>query len=254
MPDATTCAYGGNGGSPITEYLIEWDTKFDFSSPADRSVLTDLSELAFEIGGRDIMTGEESTLLERGTEYYVRVAAINAQGVGPFAATVEPSAVTADRVPLDPEAAEAVVLSSTSLLARWGAPMSDGGLTLESFMVEWDTNENFTTKSYEEFAVVPEVQAITVDTPVVNEVQSIRATVEVTNERQTVRTVVDGVDEVQTITTTCDDVQAEVQTVATSATDTDEEQTFSLQVHTLLLLLPFPSVARSSTLPTPMFN
>ena len=46
-------------------------------------------------------------------------------------ATTLPSAITADRVPLAPAYADAGVLSSSSLLSRWGAPLSDGGVDYE---------------------------------------------------------------------------------------------------------------------------
>ena len=69
-PSANTgsCGYGGDGGSDISEYVVEWDVNAYFDSPAERISLPS-SQTAFLIGGRDPMTGVESTILERGTRY-----------------------------------------------------------------------------------------------------------------------------------------------------------------------------------------
>ena len=100
-----TCEYGGDGGGAIGEYAVEWDESPLFDSPASRalvpaSALVSLGGgvVGFEIGGRDPMTGVESTLLVEGATYYVRVTAFNAQGAGPAVATTPPYATTADAV------------------------------------------------------------------------------------------------------------------------------------------------------------
>ena len=81
-----TCAYGGDGGGAIGEYAVEWDESPLFDSPASRALVPASAlvgdgggVVGFEIGGRDPMTGVESTLLVEGATYYVRVTAFNAR-------------------------------------------------------------------------------------------------------------------------------------------------------------------------------
>lgn len=61
-----TCGYGGDGGGDISHYVVEWDVNAYFDSPAERVIISS-SNASFLIGGRDPLTGVESTVLERGT-------------------------------------------------------------------------------------------------------------------------------------------------------------------------------------------
>ena len=75
-------------------------------------------------------------MLQSGVQYYVRIGAVNAEGIGAFASSEPAMVTTGDRVPLAPSMRDMTVSSSTSLLANWDVPSSDGGETLESFVVE----------------------------------------------------------------------------------------------------------------------
>lgn len=68
-PAADDCVFGGDGGSPVTQYVVEWDTRPDFASPAAQAA-TDLTvgPLAYQIGGRDVITGVISTVPDNNNE------------------------------------------------------------------------------------------------------------------------------------------------------------------------------------------
>lgn len=194
-PSTDLVVFGGDGGSAIEEYLVEWDTSAKFDSPARRAVVTMPSALSHLIGGRDLMTGEESDELEPGMTYYARVSAFNAQGYGAVVPTVPNSTTTEDQVPASPEILGGETDGPTSI-AGWLSPAGrDGGETLTKYRMEWDVSEDFShingsskAGGWEDVPLVQEVQAFAVSSSVGQEEQWIVATVDVTNERQTVRT------------------------------------------------------------------
>lgn len=194
-PSTELVVYGGDGGSPIEEYLVEWDTSAKFDSPSRRAVVTMPSALSYLIGGRDLMTGQESTELEPGVTYYTRVSAFNAQGYGAVVPTSPSSATTEDQVPAAPVLLGGDNNGGTSIAGLLGVPARDGGETLTKYRLEWDVSGDFshvngTSKAggWDDVPLVQEVQALAVACSVDQEEQWIVATVEVTNERQTVRT------------------------------------------------------------------
>lgn len=194
-PSINLPVFGGDGGSAIEEYLVEWDTSAKFDSPSRRAVVTMPSALSYLIGGRDIMTGEESTELEPGVTYYARVSAFNAQGYGPVVPTSPESATTEDQVPASPEILGAEPNGATSVAGLLGVPTRDGGETLTKYRLEWDISDGFEhingssrAGGWEDIPLVQETQAFAVSSSVGHEEQWVISTVEVTNERQTVRT------------------------------------------------------------------
>ena len=82
LPSIDEFVYGGDGGSPITHYVVEWDTKPDFSSPAESAIVM-ANLTSFQVGGRDSVTGAESDILTPGGIFYLRVTAFNNIGSGP---------------------------------------------------------------------------------------------------------------------------------------------------------------------------
>lgn len=198
-PSTNLVVFGGDGGSTIEEYLVEWDTSAKFDSPSRRAVVTMPSALSHLIGGRDLMTGEESDELEPGMTYYARVSAFNAQGYGAVVPTVPSSATTEDQVPASPEILGGETDGPTSVAGWLSPPARDGGETLTKYRMEWDVSEDFShingssrAGGWEDVPLVQEVQAFAVSSSVGQEEQWIVATVEVTNERQTVRTQVNA--------------------------------------------------------------
>ncbi|CAM9134269.1 unnamed protein product [Discosporangium mesarthrocarpum] len=230
-PSTALTVYGGDGGSSIEEYLVEWDTSAKFDSPARQAVVQMPGDLSYLIGGRDLMTGEESSELEPGVKYYTRISAFNAQGYGAVVGTSPASATTEDQVPQAPEMLGSETASSTSVTGLLGVPARDGGETLTKYRLEWDVSSDFShingssrTGGWEDVPLVQEVQSFAVASSVGQEEQWIVASTEVTNERQTVRTQVEGVDEVQMVVTSADTVSPHIQTVTTIASDFDEVQ------------------------------
>ena len=232
-PSAEHCEYGGNGGSEISHYVLEWDIESDFSSSS--SVVVSPESRSYHIGGRDSTSGAESLTLLVGGTYYLRIIAFN--GIGPGTSTPffsrdtnsKPIGPLRDTVPSIPTLRSGPSLTSTSMFLEWDSPNLDGGSTIQSYTIEHSSNPNFDHFESMTLPVIREVQQISVTSEVVApEVQSVQVTVEVANEIQSVRTTVSGLDEIQTVTTTCDDVVAEVQTVSLNAVDNNEEQTLTL--------------------------
>jgi hypothetical protein len=226
--------YGGDGGRPITHYLIEWDTDYD-NLPAPSTYVFDMTnyqgstdQLTHIVGFRDPMTGVTLSELDgRESEYLFRVTAYNADGYGNATWCAPKPIRPIDRVPFPPTSMTASATSGTSIATTWTMPLHDGGRPIERFQLEWDTNE-FTNTSNDygqtTLPVTTETQSFSVRSKVINEVQTIGATVGVINERQQFSTHVVGVDEVQTIQTDAKPVIPEIQTITTYATDHNEIQ------------------------------
>ncbi|EQC27008.1 hypothetical protein SDRG_15222 [Saprolegnia diclina VS20] len=228
-PSTALPVFGGSGGIPLTQYMIEWDVSPTFDSPAAFAMVSGTT-LQYVIGGENVLTGVVSSVLTPGGTYFVRVSAFNGLGAGPVAATTPLSAVLSNQLPSTPSSLQLTDVSATSVLASWQTPTFDGGLPLQSYALMYDDNSSYLSGHAATVSVpiVREMQTLWVSTDPVSETQYIEATVQVTNERQTVRTTVTGVDEVQTISTSCANVVDEVQTITTSATDRNEVQTIVL--------------------------
>ncbi|KAL8005508.1 putative ankyrin repeat and fibronectin type-III domain-containing protein [Plasmopara halstedii] len=217
--------YGGNGGLPITQYMIEWDLSSTFNSPAAFD-LVDGAKRSFIIGGDDAITGVRSDLLVAGSNYSIRVTAFNAKGSSAPRLTLPPSVVVADQAPSAPQNLTLSVVSATAVRAAWTSPVFYGGSSPKSYELEWGEKANF-AEGYTSSTTIPivrEMQTVLLQSQVVHEEQFIDATVEVVNEQQQVRSSFSGKDEIQLIKTTSDPVRDEVQKVVTSATDIDEIQ------------------------------
>jgi len=229
IDDKETCDYAGDGGSVITHYVIEYDEEAEFSSPAT-SVTVPSSATEFRIGGRDVLSGSESSILKAGGTYYARIVPFNALGPGVIETFHSAIGPLVDDAPTAPFITGAFPVSATSVRVNWDTPSFDGGGVIEEYLVEYDMDSNFGNPPRNtSIAAVSEVHTVQVgsDESDLN-VHVIRATVAVTNEVQSIKTEIEGVDEVQKNSTTCDDVTAEVQMIVTTAVDTNEEQVVSL--------------------------
>ncbi|OWZ23328.1 Titin isoform N2B [Phytophthora megakarya] len=221
--------YRGDGGLPITQYMIEWDNSPRFDSPP-AFALVDGTKRSYVIGGDDAATGVRSNVLIFGLTYSIRVTAFNAKGAGSPQPTTPPSVIVTDQPPSAPKNLKLSFMTATSVKADWRNPLYNGGESLKSYQIEWDEQENFSSgqMSSTTIPIVREMQSITLQNDVVNEEQFVDATVKVTNEEQVVRTTFSGVDEVQVIKTTSGTVTDEIQTVVTAATDRNEVQELRL--------------------------
>jgi len=81
--------------------------------------------------------------LVQGTPYYVRAFAYNTMGYS--LATHAASTQKPMKVPTGPTAVTLSVISGTSLRLIWSPPVDDGGDTVTSYSVEWDTLSNFSS-------------------------------------------------------------------------------------------------------------
>ncbi|POM78768.1 Hypothetical protein PHPALM_3665, partial [Phytophthora palmivora] len=221
--------YGGDGGLPITQYMIEWDSSPGFDSPPAFG-LVDGTKRSYIIGGDDATTGVRSDVLIPGLTYNIRVTEFNGKGAGAPRPTIPSSVTVTDQPPSAPENLNLSVVTATSISADWTNPVYNGGERLKSYQIEWDEKGDFSSgqSSSATIPIIREMQSITLQNDVINEEQFVDATVKVTNEEQVVRTTFTGVDEIQVIKTTSGTVTDEIQTVVTSATDRNEVQELRL--------------------------
>jgi hypothetical protein len=234
-PSADNCYFGGDGGLPISHYVLQWDEQQDFSSGSG-SITLPGETLSYHVGGRNPISGRETDILISGGVYYVRIIAFNGLGAGEVTTFTDlysdsPKSIgpLMDLPPESPVAIESQALSATSIKFDWKIPVSDGGSPIQEFEVEHDSDVNFSNPKKVDLPVLREVQSIKLDSyELQSEVHSIRTTVNVLNEVQSIRTNVAGADEIQTVTTTADDVIAEVQTITLLANDIDEVQVIEL--------------------------
>ena len=239
-PDADLSVFGGDGGSSITKYVIEWDVSPYFDTPASHAELLMPASHSYLIGGNNVFTGVHEPVLLPGVAYYVRVYAVHNIGAGPvcnanncvdvsYLNGVTPS----DQVPQAPNLSRLMTVAGQSgnLMANWEMPEIDGGLPLTAFRVEYDSSTSFSSGvgGMLTVPVVHEMQSVAVSRQVVNKEQRVQATVEVTNERQTIRTSCTNCqDEIQTIQIDGDILTNKIQTITLAATDYDEIQTVTV--------------------------
>ncbi len=111
------------GGKPVTGYVVQWsDDEFD-QSVNEAQVAADVSE--YEISG-----------LVNGTEYEVRVVAVNAVGDGEPSQGASLTPATVPGAPADLDVARGV----RSVTVSWGAP-SDGGSAITAYRVQWRADD-----------------------------------------------------------------------------------------------------------------
>jgi hypothetical protein len=110
-----------NGGSAITDYIIEYKLSADTSYTTFRDHVT----------GK---TGGTVTGLASGLSYDFKVSAINGIGTGPASnvASATPSTATA---PDAPTSLSATAISTSDINLIWTAPADDGGSPITGYMI-----------------------------------------------------------------------------------------------------------------------
>ncbi|KAF1787207.1 Immunoglobulin-like fold [Phytophthora cactorum] len=197
--------YGGDGGLPTTQYMVEWDNSPGFDSPPAFG-LVDGTKRSYIIGGDDAITGVRSDKLVAGSAYSIRVTAFNAKGAGAPRSTTPASVTVTDQPPSSPQNLKLSVVTSTSVKA--------------------DTNEEQVVRTT--FTGLDEVQLITTtNSVVVDEVQTVVTSATDRNEVQELRLDGDDVDEIQAIRTSVPEV-LQVQTLKVVVARTSEVQTITL--------------------------
>lgn len=109
-----------NGGSAVTDYTITYKAK----SAGSWTTLVD---------GVSTLNTAAITLLQNGTEYDVRVAAVNAQGTGSASDTV----TATPRTTPDAPTIETVTGGSNQLLVKWAPPVVNGGAPVTTYRVQY---------------------------------------------------------------------------------------------------------------------
>jgi hypothetical protein len=134
--------------------------------------LTDLVGLQHNIGSvkADLFTG---------VPYYVRAAAINSDGRGPWSFSTPRFLAPLSQPPSPPNAVSLEVVDGYSIKVGFAQPSLVGGRPVDKYKVEWDT-EAFVT-----------------------EVQAVRVACDTQAEIQTITTAASDVDEIQVVRTDC---------------------------------------------------
>lgn len=116
-----------NGGSPITDYAIQYRVRGAFS-------WTEFSD------GTSTTAGVTITGLTRGANYEFRVGAVNSQGTSWSSAVSQiPSSVPGTLTSLVP-----TVTSRTSMTLSWLAPSDNGGQPMTSYNIQYSSDSGVT--------------------------------------------------------------------------------------------------------------
>ena len=123
-------APGDDGGKPIAGYRIQWRSGDNQLSESDPSVTVAGGVLNRRIGS-----------LDNGTQYYVRVRAINDVGEGLW--STPPASATPAAAPGVPREMT-IEPGNQKLTVTWQPPADDGGSPVTGYLVQWkDTGEEF---------------------------------------------------------------------------------------------------------------
>jgi len=146
-----------DGGQAITQYYVEWDYSINFDSTDklfDTIDVTDTAKLK-QLGSFGPLIYQIDAL-KPGVAYWVRVAAVNVMGNGPFQYASEsvmmatkPTVIDTVSFDVELEAPTAIKSVNVSWAAAEG-DLADGGSPITGYVVEWYEPE-----------VVPEIQKIT---------------------------------------------------------------------------------------------
>ena len=119
---ATWTAPASTGGLAVERYLIQWTTDpSDYGSADEREV-------------RDRLT--VTLRLANGTEFWVRVAAVNEVGAGAWSTQKSDTPATWPGPPV----IDGLVAEDRRLVVRWTPPADDGGGDITSYRVRWRTH------------------------------------------------------------------------------------------------------------------
>jgi hypothetical protein len=124
-----------DGGDTITSYLIEYSIRSDFSSSQLQSVV--LSDISNPAPYAIVLTD-----LAQGIPVFVRVKAGNSQGYGLPAAST-PASLQPYEASDPPSNVKLYVTSNSMLTVTWSPPLNNGGDSVKSYIVEWDTVPEF---------------------------------------------------------------------------------------------------------------
>jgi hypothetical protein len=139
-PTATTCANAqsvlswtapaDNGGSAVTDYVVQYSTSATFAS----SVTTFAD-------GTTSSTGATVTGLSNGTPYYFRVAAVNTYGTSSYSGIS--TVITPATVPDAPTSVQGTSNANAQSSVSWVAPSGNGNGPPFVYTVQYSTSSTF---------------------------------------------------------------------------------------------------------------
>eukprot|EP01036_Dinobryon_divergens_P022354 gene22354-30602_t len=119
--------------------------------PLGSALITDLTSLSLTINE-----------LDEGIAYYVRAAAVNSIGQGPFAFSSVPYAIPQPQRPSLPTSTQLTVVDGTTLQVSFEPPLLNGGNDVSYYKIEYSTS-----------SFAPEIQSVEAQCSVVHEIQSL---------------------------------------------------------------------------------
>ncbi|ELT96018.1 hypothetical protein CAPTEDRAFT_139703, partial [Capitella teleta] len=119
-----------DGGSPITNYIVEYRTKGD---------------IKWKTATREVKTTEFTVeKLVEGNEYVFRVVALNKVGESEPGAPSQPIlAKNPWDLPGKPRSLEIVTTTDTSVLLTWKSPTNDGGAEIFNYVIQYKLQDGF---------------------------------------------------------------------------------------------------------------
>eukprot|EP00957_Ditylum_brightwellii_P038967 2945379-Ditylum_brightwellii.AAC.1 len=88
--------------------------------------------------------------LQNGTPYYIRIRARNSEGLGGYT-TAMPALLAPKEQPSTPSNVQMFNLDDDSIMITWQAPENDGGSPVNRYLIQWDTDEEFSNASSPNF-------------------------------------------------------------------------------------------------------
>mmetsp|Transcript_13447 Transcript_13447/g.28957 ORF Transcript_13447/g.28957 Transcript_13447/m.28957 type:complete len:1421 (+) Transcript_13447:2-4264(+) len=150
----TSVSYPEDRGSAVSGFVIEWSTTENFRPTTSFNTTLNARSVSSErLPSHDNIGKEFNKFfienLTPGRKYFVRIAAMNDSGVGPFAPS-QPSSITPGAKPSDFDSAIGVTIdaliadsttsvmeSSSSLRVSWRAPASNNGFHISNYLIEY---------------------------------------------------------------------------------------------------------------------
>jgi hypothetical protein len=123
-----------DGGSTITKYYIQYSPNSDFESAMQAVV----GETIVADGPPFFKT---LTGLTKGVDYYIRVAAVNSQGTGPWTGS-SPSFMNPHTTPSAPSGVYLKVTGTSMVTVSFDEPADNGGDVVTMYRVKWDIAVN----------------------------------------------------------------------------------------------------------------
>jgi hypothetical protein len=123
-----------DGGTPITEYLVEFKLESTNVPPGSwTQILTGSTAVTYIVGPSAPYT------LTNGSLYDFRVSAVNALGVGSHSSIIK---VTPSTIPMAPVITSSTTCDNQQSLVTWAPPLDDGGSPITSYNLQYSSTSS----------------------------------------------------------------------------------------------------------------